>query len=251
MGQHAARSREGVEAALDEMRPAFPASRSTRRSSGRRTSSTTRSRTSLTPSWSAVLLMMLVLIVFLYDWRSALISAVAIPLSLTAAGLVLHLRGVTINTMILAGFVIALGAVVDDAIIDCENIVRRLRIHRKVSGERSVPTTAKIVFDASLEVRGAVVYASMIEVSALLPIFFLTGLTGSFFRPLAAAYALAVVVSMLVALTDAGHGDAPAAQGAAGAPGVAARRMVAAGLRPVAGTRSSAAPGRRTRRWAR
>ena len=144
--------------------------------------------------------MMLVLVVFLYDWRSALISAVTIPLSLTAAGLVLHLRGVTINTMILAGFVIALGAVVDDAIVDCENIVRRLRIHRKVSDDRSVPTTAKIIFDASLEVRGAVVYASMIEALALLPIFFLQGLTGSFFRPLAAGYALAVAVSTLVAL---------------------------------------------------
>ncbi|MDH5313941.1 MAG: efflux RND transporter permease subunit, partial [Actinomycetota bacterium] len=102
-----------------------------------------------------VLLMMLVLLVFLYDWRSALISAITIPLSLTAAGLVLHVLGITINTMILAGFVIALGAVVDDAIVDCENIVRRMRIHRKVSDDRSVATTAKIVFDASLEVRGA------------------------------------------------------------------------------------------------
>jgi CzcA family heavy metal efflux pump len=147
-----------------------------------------------------VLLMMLVLIVFLYDWRSALISAVTIPLSLTAAGLVLHLRGITINTMILAGFVIALGAVVDDAIVDCENIVRRLRIHRKMSEDRSVATTAKIIFDASLEVRGAVVYASMIEALALLPIFFLQSLTGSFFRPLAAGYALAVAVSTVVAL---------------------------------------------------
>jgi CzcA family heavy metal efflux pump len=147
-----------------------------------------------------VLLMMLVLIVFLYDWRSALISAITIPLSLTAAGLVLHLRGITINTMILAGFVIALGAVVDDAIVDCENIVRRLRIHRKVSDDRSVATTAKIIFDASLEVRGAVVYASMIEGLALLPIFFLRSLTGSFFRPLATGYALAVAVSTLVAL---------------------------------------------------
>jgi CzcA family heavy metal efflux pump len=147
-----------------------------------------------------VLLMMLVLIVFLYDWRSALISAVTIPLSLTAAWLVLHLRGITINTMILAGFVIALGAVVDDAIVDCENIVRRLRIHRKMSDDRSVATTAKLIFDASLEVRGAVVYASMIEALALLPIFFLQGLTGSFFRPLATGYALAVAVSTMVAL---------------------------------------------------
>ncbi|MBA3430046.1 MAG: efflux RND transporter permease subunit, partial [Actinobacteria bacterium] len=147
-----------------------------------------------------VLLMVLVLGAFLYDWRSALISAVTIPLSLTAAGLVLYLNGATINTMVLAGFVIALGAVVDDAIVDVENVVRRLRIQRKASDDRSIATTAKIIFHASLEVRGAVVYASMIEAMALLPIFFLEGLTGSFFRPLALAYALAVGVSTLIAL---------------------------------------------------
>jgi CzcA family heavy metal efflux pump len=147
-----------------------------------------------------VLLMILVLGAFLYDWRSALISAITIPLSLTAAGLVLYFQGVTINTMVLAGFVIALGAVVDDAIVDVENVVRRLRIQRKESTDRSIATTAKIIFHASLEVRGAVVYASMIEALALLPIFFLEGLTGSFFRPLAFSYALAVGVSTLMAL---------------------------------------------------
>jgi CzcA family heavy metal efflux pump len=147
-----------------------------------------------------VLLMVVVLGAFLFDWRSALISAITIPLSLTAAGLVLYLRGATINTMILAGFVIALGAVVDDAIVDIENIVRRLRLHRQESDDRSIAKTAKVIFDASLEVRGAVVYASMIEALALLPIFFLQSLTGSFFRPLASAYALAVVVSTLMAL---------------------------------------------------
>ena len=147
-----------------------------------------------------VLLMVLVLLAFLYDWRSALISAVTIPLSLTAAGLVLYFMGATINTMVLAGFVIALGAVVDDAIVDVENVVRRLRIQRKESEDRSIATTAKIILHASLEVRGAVVYASMIEALALLPIFFLEGLTGSFFRPLAFAYALAVGVSTLMAL---------------------------------------------------
>ncbi len=147
-----------------------------------------------------VLLMILVLGAFLYDWRSALISAITIPLSLTAAGLVLYFQGITINTMVLAGFVIALGAGVDDAIVDVENVVRRLRIQRKESTDRSIATTAKIIFHASLEVRGAVVYASMIEALALLPIFFLEGLTGSFFRPLAFAYALAVGVSTLMAL---------------------------------------------------
>ena len=135
-----------------------------------------------------------------------------IPLSLVAALLVLYWRGTTINTMVLAGLVIAMGAVVDDAIVDVENIVRRSdpsqRERRPVD-----PTTAKIVFDASLEVRGAVVYASLIEALALLPIFFLQGLTGSFFRPLATAYALAVMVSMVVALirTPAMASD-PAAQ---------------------------------------
>ncbi len=143
------------------------------------------------------LFVVFVLVLFLYSWRSALISLVTIPISLIASMLVLHWRGTTINTMVLAGFIIALGAVVDDAIVDTENIVRRLREYRRAPDHRSV---AKVIYDASIEVRGAVVYASMIEALALLPIFFLTGLTGSFFRPLAMSYALAVIVSMLVAL---------------------------------------------------
>jgi CzcA family heavy metal efflux pump len=143
------------------------------------------------------LLVVLVLVLFLHDWRSALISVITMPLSLVAAGLVLYLRGATINTMVLAGLVIALGAIVDDAIVDVENIVRRLRQNRLEGHQRS---TAAVILDASIEVRGAVVYASFIEVVALLPIFFLDNVTGSFFKPLAATYALAVLVSLLVAL---------------------------------------------------
>lgn len=144
------------------------------------------------------LLMIIMLVGFLWEWRTALISVIAIPLSLVAAGLVLHARGATINTMILAGFVIALGDIVDDAIIDIENVVRRLRQHR-AEGTR-VPT-ARIILDASLEVRSAIVYATLIEVVAIAPIFMLQGLSGSFFRPLATAYALALLASMVVALT--------------------------------------------------
>jgi CzcA family heavy metal efflux pump len=144
------------------------------------------------------LLLILVLGAFLYEWRTALISVVAIPLSLVAAGLVLYQRGATINVMILAGFVIALGDVVDDAIIDVENIVRRLRQHRREGGGKS---TARIILEASLEVRSAIVYATLIEVVAIAPVFFLGGLSGSFFRPLALSYALALLVSMVVALT--------------------------------------------------
>jgi CzcA family heavy metal efflux pump len=144
------------------------------------------------------LLVFLVLLLFLFDWRTALISLVAIPLSLIAAGLVLYLRGATINTMILAGFVIAVGVVVDDAIIDVENIVRRLRAHRLSGGTRSI---AGVIVDASIEVRGSIVYATLIDIVAIVPVFFVGGLSGAFFQPLALSYGLAVLVSLLVALT--------------------------------------------------
>ncbi|HEX2090359.1 MAG TPA: efflux RND transporter permease subunit [Actinomycetota bacterium] len=148
--------------------------------------------------WIGAILMILMLGVFLYSWRTALISVVAIPLSLIAAGLVLDWRGATINTMILAGMVIALGDIVDDAIIDIENVVRRLRERRRQGGTKS---TARVILDASLEVRSAIVYATMLEVVAVAPIFMLQGLSGSFFRPLVTAYALALLASMVVALT--------------------------------------------------
>ena len=143
-------------------------------------------------------LVVIVLLFFLYEWRVALISATIIPVSLMASLLVLNLRGVTINVMTLAGLAIAIGAVVDDAIVDVENIVRRLRRLRK---EGSTQSTASIILEASLEVRGAIVYASLIEISALLPVFFLQGLSGAFFQPLASAYVVAGLVSPLVALT--------------------------------------------------
>jgi CzcA family heavy metal efflux pump len=143
-------------------------------------------------------LLILVLVAFLYNWRVALISLVAMPLSLVAAGLVLYWRGASINTMILAGFVIALGDIVDDAIIDIENVVRRLRQHR---AEGSTKPLARIILEASLEVRHAIVYATLIEVVAVTPVFFMEGLSGAFFRPLAFSYAIALLVSMVVALT--------------------------------------------------
>jgi CzcA family heavy metal efflux pump len=144
------------------------------------------------------ILVMVVLAAFLFEWRTALISLVAIPLSLLAGGLVLYLSGGTINTMILAGFVIAIGVVVDDAIIDVENIVRRLRQSRR---EGSTKSTASIVLEASLEVRQAIIHATLIDAVVLLPIFFIGGLSGAFFQPLAVSYGLAVLASMFVALT--------------------------------------------------
>ncbi|MFP3460600.1 efflux RND transporter permease subunit [Arthrobacter globiformis] len=144
------------------------------------------------------ILVVLVLGAFLFQWRTALISLIAIPLSLVTAASVLYLTGASVNTMVLAGLVIAVGVVVDDAIIDIENIIRRLRQHRAEGGTRS---TASVVLEASLEVRGPIIYATLIIIAAAVPIFFLQGLTGAFFRPLAISYTLAVLASMLVALT--------------------------------------------------
>ena len=144
------------------------------------------------------ILVFAVLILFLFEWRTALISLVAIPLSLMAAAMVLYVRDVTINTMILAGFVISVGVVVDDAIIDVENITRRLRQHRLAGSDRS---TASIVLESSLEVRSAIVYATLIDVVAVAPVFFIEGLSGAFFQPLVVSYGLAVLASLVVALT--------------------------------------------------
>ena len=144
------------------------------------------------------LLVILVIGLFLFEWRAALISVISIPLSLVGAGLVLYFRDTTVNVMILAGLVIALGVVVDDAIIDVENIVRRLRQRREEGDERPA---ARIVLEASLEVRGSIVYATLIIFAAMMPIFFLTGLTGAFFKPLALSYVIAVGISLLIALT--------------------------------------------------
>ena len=144
------------------------------------------------------LLVVLVLLAFLFEWRTAVISLIAIPLSILAAGLVLHARGTTINTMILAGLVISVGVVVDDAIIDVENIVRRLRQHRRDASDKP---TALVILESSLEVRSAIIYATLIDVVAITPVLFIQGVSGAFFQPLVISYGLAVLASMLVALT--------------------------------------------------
>jgi CzcA family heavy metal efflux pump len=144
------------------------------------------------------LLVIVVLVAFLFEWRTALISLLAIPLSLLTAALALYWRGYSINTMVIAGLVIALGEVVDDAIIDVENIMRRLRLNREAGNPESA---FSVTLKASLEVRSAIVYATLIVALVFLPIFFLDGLSGSFFRPLAVSYVLAVLASLGVALT--------------------------------------------------
>jgi len=139
-----------------------------------------------------------ILFLFLFDLRTAFISAVAIPLSLLGAVVVLIAAGVNLNIMVIGGLAIALGEVVDDAIIDTENIFRRLRENRRLPAPR--PASA-VVFDASMEVRGSVVYASFIVALVFVPLLTLGGVAGRLFAPLGVAYICAILVSLLVALT--------------------------------------------------
>lgn len=139
-----------------------------------------------------------VLYLFLFNFRSAFIAALAIPLSLMAAMIVLLEMGVNLNVMVLGGLAIALGEVVDDAIIDTENIFRRLRENQLKAHQDSI---VKVIHQASLEVRGSVVYASFIVALVFVPLLTLSGVSGRLFSPLGYAYILAIMMSLLVALT--------------------------------------------------
>jgi Cu/Ag efflux pump CusA len=134
----------------------------------------------------------------LLDWRAALVGFVTIPLSLAAAGLVLYLLHATVNAMIVAGLVLAIGIIVDDVVIGTDNVVRRFREKRAEDQERSA---AAVVMEASLEGRSAIVYATLIVVLAVAPVAFIGGSVGAFLPPLALAYVLAVLASLVVALT--------------------------------------------------
>ncbi len=143
-------------------------------------------------------LVVVVLFLFLFDLRTAAISAIAIPLSLLPAASALHLFDITLNTMTLGGLAIAIGIVVDDAVVDIENIVRRLRENRRLPTPLPV---ARVVLDACYEVRSAVVYATVAVVLVAVPVLALPGVAGRLFAPLAIAYGLATLASLIVALT--------------------------------------------------
>jgi CzcA family heavy metal efflux pump len=144
------------------------------------------------------LFVLLTLYLFLFNFRTAFISALAIPLSLITAVLVLLENGVNLNIMVLGGLAIALGEVVDDAIIDTENIFRRLRENQVLKIPRPI---ANVVYEASMEVRSSVVYASFIVALVFVPLLTLNGVAGRLFSPLGFSYILAILMSLLVALT--------------------------------------------------
>jgi CzcA family heavy metal efflux pump len=145
------------------------------------------------------LLVVVITVLFLANFRAAAITLTAIPLSLATAVLVLRGFGATINTMTLGGMAIAIGALVDDAIIDVENVVRRLRENARRPQEEQRPT-AVVVRDATLEIRTSIVFATVIIVLVFLPIFGLSGVEGRLLSPLAFAYIVALLASLVVAI---------------------------------------------------
>ena len=189
-----------VEAALDEMRPGLAGI--TIDTGVYRPASFLEAAThQLAVALLVGLILMVALLGGAYlSWRVALISLITIPLSLLTAALVLYHRGATINSMVLAGLVIALGVVVDDTIVEVDNLRRRLGQSRQL-GEADNESTVAAIVRASLEVRGPMLYATLMVAVATVPVFFLQGVTGSFVRPLGVSYLLAVLASMAVALT--------------------------------------------------
>lgn len=143
-------------------------------------------------------LVVVVLFLFLFNLRTAAISCTAIPLSLLAGVVALEYLGLSLNTMTLGGLAIAIGEVVDDAVIDVENILRRLRENRQSGNPKPA---FRVVLDASMEVRTAVVYATFAVVLVFIPILTISGLGGKLFAPLGIAYIFAILASLAVALT--------------------------------------------------
>nr|MBA3500387.1 efflux RND transporter permease subunit [Deltaproteobacteria bacterium] len=146
------------------------------------------------------ILVAIILFLFLLNLRTTLISLVSIPISLLVAIIAMDALGVTINTMTLGGLTIAIGALVDDAIIDVENVFRRLRENRALP-ERERRVATDVIYEASREIRGSIVFATLIVMLVFVPLFFLSGVEGRLLRPLGFAYLIAIFASLVTALT--------------------------------------------------
>ena len=148
----------------------------------------------------AVIIVAIVLMLFLMNIRTTIITLTAIPVSLAVGLLTMDVMDMGLNVMALGGLTVAIGVLVDDAIIDVENVYRRLRQNQALSDDQRRPTV-DVIFDASNEIRPAMVFATVIIVMVFVPLLFLQGLEGRFFRPLALTYMVSILASLVVALT--------------------------------------------------
>jgi CzcA family heavy metal efflux pump len=146
------------------------------------------------------ILVIIILLLFLMSFRTTIISLIAIPLSLLSAVIVLYLLNLNINTMSLGGMAIAIGSLVDDAIIDVENVYKHLRRNILLPPEERTPVL-EIVFDTSKEIRSSIIKATLIIIVAFTPLFFLSGMEGRMLQPLGIAFIVSLAASLLVAMT--------------------------------------------------
>jgi CzcA family heavy metal efflux pump len=190
-----------IDATLDEIQPTLPAGIKVNKGVFRQASFI---RTAVDNVIEALrdgaVLVVLILFLFLWSVRTTFISVLAIPLSLAVAVFALKLLGISINTMTLGGMAIAIGALVDDAVIDVENVFRRLRENRlKPEAERS--PAFEVIYEASREIRASITTATLIICIVFVPLFFLSGVEGRMLRPLGIAYIVSILASLVVALT--------------------------------------------------
>jgi len=190
-----------IDELLNDLQPTLPSGMTIERGIFRQADFIQRSVDNVTVALrDGVILVLLIVLVFLWSLRATAITVVAIPLSLLVACLCLHAFGATINTMTLGGLAIAVGELVDDAIIDVENVMRRLRENAALPREARRPTLT-VVLDASREIRGSIVYATLVILLAFIPLFFLSGVEGRLLQPLGLAYVVSLTASLVVALT--------------------------------------------------
>jgi Cu(I)/Ag(I) efflux system membrane protein CusA/SilA len=144
------------------------------------------------------IMVVIILMLFLMNWRTTFITLTAIPLSLVLTAIIFHFFDISVNTMTLGGLAVAIGELVDDAIVDVENVHRRLNENKLLSHPKSV---LKVIFEASKEIRNSIVFSTMIVVLVFIPLFALGGLEGRLFTPMGEAYIISILASLLVSLT--------------------------------------------------
>jgi HME family heavy-metal exporter len=190
-----------IDAVLDQFEPTMPAGLTLNRDPFRASRFIERSVNNVVRVLvEASIVVAVILVLFLMDFRATVVTLTALPLSLAAALLVLWALGMSLNVMTLGGLAVAIGELVDDAIIDVENVLRRLRQNRALPADQRIGSV-QVIFNASNEIRSSVVFATVIICVVFVPLLFLQGIEGRFFQPLGIAYIVSIMASLLVALT--------------------------------------------------